>query len=655
MKKALVCLLAAAAAGFCFGDGAQMPRILFDAGVPGAADQLKLGGNAVGQAAWQVVDNGFTVKLSPGESKWPGVIVNPPNGKPNWDLSLWGHVEAKVTNTGTEDFKIYIRVDNPSKPGENPWNSEPIQLKAGASTVAKVYFGYSFYFQPSYKLDQSNVVRVQFFADNLKSDIEFKVEDLKAAGWDGEKPGATFANSRKKPDAEGYVFKDARAVAFAGGAAPASFIKPQQTAFWDLSADMQVRVAVKNTGPAPASPRFRLDSVDGSTDEFSPDKPIAPGERAVVTIPFAPKVPWTGVQSPDQLVADKGGRWDRKPGTGTAFRNHKVSALAVLPDANAGAQSYEIAAMKSENPPAKKPAWLGKRPPVDGKWKVTLDEEFTQPKLDYDLFGVRWFNFWDKRQHFSAEDAFIRDGKLIVRAEKKRGFHNDNPDEASFPGTIPGSQIETDWQVGWVDTFGKFTQRYGYFEFRLKLPTAPCLWPAVWLMPDRGLKDLPRGYPNEDWSQYRERSSNYVDGMEIDIVEAQTMWGPHRFNTACHWDGYGKEHKVLGTSANYIATDEEGFITIGMLWLPGSLTFYGNGEPFWKFESPRVMSVPAYIQFQNQLGGWECDPLDASALPADFEVDYIRVWQREDLATPGEGRQKNAGGPDSRRRDGGKR
>ncbi|MBR2940293.1 MAG: hypothetical protein IKC14_03180, partial [Kiritimatiellae bacterium] len=80
------------------------------------------------------------------------------------------------------------------------------------------------------------------------------------------------------------------------------------------------------------------------------------------------------------------------------------------------------------------------------------------------------------------------------------------------------------------------------------------------------------------------------------------------------------------------------------------LTFYGNGEPFWTWESPRVMSVPAYIQFQNQIGGWECDPLDAAKFPSDFEIDYIRIWQRDDLATPGEGRQPNAGGLDSRRR-----
>ena len=645
----LLALAMMVAGGFAFGDAAQMPRVLFDATRPGAADQLRVGGNAKGQVSWQVVANGFAAKLEPGASAWPGVMVVPPDNKPNWDLSLWGHVEAKVTNTGKGACQIYIRVDNPSEPGKSPWNTEPIKLKPGESTLAKVFFGYSFHHQPNYKLDRSNVVRVQFFLGSPKEPVEFRVENLQAAGWDGEKPRGAVDQTRTKPDAKGYVFKDARKVAFANGRSAAQLIKPP-TAFWDLSADMRVRIAVKNTGREAASPRFRLDSVDGSTDEYASEKPIAPGKTALIVVPFAPKVPWTGMQSPDQLVADKGGRWDRQPGTGTAFRNHKVKALAVLPDRAKGEQSYEVAAMKSENPPAKKAAWLGKRPPVPGKWKQTLAEEFNGKDLDLSLFGVRWFNFWDKRQHFSAENTFVRDGKLVLRAEKKRGFHNDNPDEAKFPGTMQDRSIETDWQVGWADTFGKFVQRYGYFEFRMKLPQAPCLWPGVWLMPDRGLKEFPQGFPQDNWSHFRSRTDVSNGGMEIDIVESQTIWGPHRFNTACHWDGYGKEHKALGTSANYVATDEEGFITVGMLWLPGSLTFYGNGEPFWTWESPRVMSVPAYIQFQNQIGGWECDPLDAAKFPSDFEIDYIRIWQREDLATPDEGRQPNAGGLDSRRR-----
>ena len=138
MKKT-VAILAAVAAGLVWGDGAQMQRALFEANLPGAADQLKVGGGAQGQVSWKIIENGFTAKLEPGKSQWPGVMVVPPNGKAKWDLSLWGHVEAKVTNLGSGEVQLFMRVDNPSEPGKSPWNTEPLNLKAGETTLAKLY------------------------------------------------------------------------------------------------------------------------------------------------------------------------------------------------------------------------------------------------------------------------------------------------------------------------------------------------------------------------------------------------------------------------------------------------------------------------------------------------------------------------------------
>ena len=42
-------------------------------------------------------------------------------------------------------------------------------------------------------------------------------------------------------------------------------------------------------------------------------------------------------------------------------------------------------------------------------------------------------------------------------------------------------------------------------------------------------------------------------------------------------------------------------------------------------------------------GGWETEALDDAQLPADFVLDYVRVWQRKDLATPDDGPKPNAG------------
>jgi beta-glucanase (GH16 family) len=58
-------------------------------------------------------------------------------------------------------------------------------------------------------------------------------------------------------------------------------------------------------------------------------------------------------------------------------------------------------------------------------------------------------------------------GMVRLRMGKKTGRENDDSDRQ-----------QTDYAVGILDTYGKWAQRYGYFETRMKLPTAPGLWPA---------------------------------------------------------------------------------------------------------------------------------------------------------------------------------
>ncbi len=254
------------------------------------------------------------------------------------------------------------------------------------------------------------------------------------------------------------------------------------------------------------------------------------------------------------------------------------------------------------------PDWLGKRPPAPGDWTQTFDEEFAGTTLDDTKWSIYYPNYWDKRAHFSRDNVLLGGGLLRLRFEKKRGHAEDDP-----------AKPETDWQTGFLTSIGKFRQRYGYFECRMKLPHAPGLWPAFWMMPDRGA-----GSPN------REDTGN--GGMEFDILEYLSRYGPFRYNLAMHWDGYGADHKSIGTDRLYVPTDKDGFITAGLLWEPGRATFYAQGQPVAQWTDPRVSSVPEYILFTAVSGGWGGNDLTGEGLPDDFVLDYVRVWQRSDWA-----------------------
>jgi len=60
-----------------------------------------------------------------------------------------------------------------------------------------------------------------------------------------------------------------------------------------------------------------------------------------------------------------------------------------------------------------------------------------------------------------------------------------------------------------------------------------------------------------------------------------------------------------------------------------------------------VASVQEYLILQNEIGGWDNEPVNDAQLPADFLVKYIRVWQRKDLATPDDGPKPNKGDLDA--------
>ncbi|MDQ2732117.1 MAG: glycoside hydrolase family 16 protein, partial [Armatimonadota bacterium] len=176
---------------------------------------------------------------------------------------------------------------------------------------------------------------------------------------------------------------------------------------------------------------------------------------------------------------------------------------------------------------------------------------------------------------------------------------------------------------------GKWVQRYGYFEARMKLPAVPGLWPAFWMMPDRG--------PAADPQWKRQDTGN--GGMEFDVMEHLTRWGHYRYNIAMHYDGYGKDHKQIGSEKVYVQPDKDGFLTCGLLWTPGSAVYYCNGQEVLRWENPRISNVPSILMFTLPAGGWDNNALDDKQLPADFVIDYVRVWQRKDLASAVDGKQ----------------
>ncbi len=607
-------------------------RVIFGPEIAGYEKQVALNGEKQTDVTFTSGKDGVEVAIqAAGTSSFPGVRIQPE--KP-WDVSTNGRIEAIVTNTSAKPMRISMRVDDAAE----ETGSVSVGIQPGETKAVPVYLDYT----GKAKLKSSAIQAILIFGSKSPNAQTFRIDRVVAAGPAGEKPPVDPKTLAVKP-AKGIIFGEgvtadtakqltltgpakasieegALRIAFTGGENEAVTFKPA-IGLWNLNAFFQVRVRVKNPGTSPVTPTIRIESKDGPTAGVTAGAPIAPGQSAEIVVPFSAALPWEGSDDPDVGNAAIKKNFKGKPGTGTEFVSHRVTGVTVLGDKSPA--NLLVTLIAGENPVASDlPAWLGQRPPVEGDWTKTFEDNFDGTSIDLTKWRIYAPNYWDKRTHFSKDNTIVKDGALTLRVERKTGRHNDSPDGK-----------ETDYATGFADTYGKWVQRYGYFEARLKLPGAPCMWPAFWLMPDRGTGKGDQGA----------RQSTKFGGMEFDIVEQLSTYGTQRFNMAMHWDGYGAAHKATGSGSIYVPADKDGFLVVGLLWTPESATLYGNGKELARWNNPRISNVPSAILLDHVTGGWETETLDDSQLPADFILDYVRVWQRKDLATPDDGPKPNAG------------
>jgi beta-glucanase (GH16 family) len=584
------------------------------------------------------VDGGaLVVTVQPGKADYPGITITPAEGQ-SWDLSAFGHVEATISNPSDKPLNVSLRLDNAGDWSKGqPTNTESATIPAKGTGKVSVIFGYQYGKKPGFKLNPAKVTQVLIFTGKSKDERSYRIESIVATGPAGEKPPVNPASIRIKPEngvmlggsvaidtekqvsvtsGSATVDQNQLAVAFVAGKDRPSVVYKPAVGRWDMRDGMRIRVLLKNTGTTPATPRVRVDSDRGPSQTVVAAEALKPGAETEIVIPFMNPNVWVG---PTEL---KGATHLRgQADTDSRFGSDAIKSVIVSFDKADAPDAIRIQSVVGDlPPPTVLPEWVGKRPPVEGEWTQTFNEDFDGTEVDTTKWNFYGENYWDKQSHFSKDNVIVKDGVARLRFEKKRGFHNDDPNH---------KRGQTNYATGFLQTYGKWVQRYGYFEARMKLPTAPGLWPAFWMMPDRGVA------AGEQWR----RADTARGGMEFDIMEHLTRWGKYRYNVAFHWDGYDKNHKATGSEGLYIMPDKDGYITAGLLWLPGKAVYYANGVEVARWENERISNVQSEMMFTLPMGGWDNSPLDDALLPDDFVIDYVRAWQRKDLASEVDGPQ----------------
>ncbi len=158
---------------------------------------------------------------------------------------------------------------------------------------------------------------------------------------------------------------------------------------------------------------------------------------------------------------------------------------------------------------------------------------------------------------------------------------------------------------------------YGYFEARLKLPGGKGTWPAFWMMP--------KNYTS--WPE---------DG-EIDIMEEVGV-DPNVIHSSIHCKAYYHSVNTQKTAKKTVPTAETEFHVYAVEWTKDFIKGFVDGECYfefyndyrgnydtWPFDNPFYLKLN--LAWGGDWGGW--NGVDDTALPAVYEIDYVRVFQQD--------------------------
>lgn len=280
-------------------------------------------------------------------------------------------------------------------------------------------------------------------------------------------------------------------------------------------------------------------------------------------------------------------------------------------------------------------------------WYMVFEDEFNGNSLNENInFGERYQGNkeiwtlsphairWESNDESKPEQACwwcdnmveVKDGNVIVhsRYEENHICSGECPTKGRFTSGIETRRIvgDNNNNKGTADEL-LFSQAFGYFECRVKIPKSQGMWSAFWLQS----------------SNMRKIGNKGKDGTEIDVYESAFINSEQsEMGHALLWDGYGSK----GNVDDYIGKLEQdlydGYHTYALKWTPEYYVFYVDGKATWATDGGDVSRVPEFLRLTveidagdgrgphgQQIGQFSHNNADNQ----DFLIDYVKVWQNE--------------------------
>jgi beta-glucanase (GH16 family) len=257
--------------------------------------------------------------------------------------------------------------------------------------------------------------------------------------------------------------------------------------------------------------------------------------------------------------------------------------------------------------------------PTGQQWALTFASEFngtTATDLkSWNYESSEWGNSNGELQAYtsSTNNVFVSGGSLNLAAMAQKYTYS-NGDSYNYTS-------------GRINTQGLFSQAYGLFEFRAKMPTATGIWPALWLMPEDSVYG--------DWP----------DSGELDVMEAYGLPGGTTYVEGTSHSGSSRAGDT-NNGAQYAPAgfDNTQWHTYDLQWSPGQLQWSVDGHVYLMQSTKDWISPngnpnapfdqPFYIIMNVAVGGdWLPTPNLLAGQSYTMQVDYVRVYQAQTAAS----------------------
>ena len=228
-----------------------------------------------------------------------------------------------------------------------------------------------------------------------------------------------------------------------------------------------------------------------------------------------------------------------------------------------------------------------------GNWNMIFSDEFSGTSLNTSIWRTCFL--WlsqnnctlsdnNELELYQPDDVYLDGaGNLVLRAQTR---------------TVNGYNYTS----GMVTAKASSAFQYGYAEARVKIPSGQGLWPAFWMLP-----------ADDSWPPE-------IDVMEILGQDPTTAYLTYHWSSGGHQQSQGSY-----TGPNFSA----GWHTFAVDWGSNAIIWYVDGVERYRFtNASAITNKSMYVLLNLAVGGWPGPPSTSTHFPAEFSIDYVRVWQK---------------------------